>query len=118
MSTTITVACRLKEFGSQILHADGGILCCTNCNVLLDRTRQAMFHHHLEAEHHHSSKRAFNTRLLQNEHAKKQATISSICKKLTESSENCQLVTLELVNAFASTNIPLKKLDQQRCRYD
>ncbi|XP_067875707.1 uncharacterized protein [Heterodontus francisci] len=114
-ATTITAAHRVKEFGSQILHAAGGILFCTSCNVSLDHTRRATVQRHLESESHRSRKRASDTALLENEHAKKQAPDSSL-KKSTESSENSQCVPLELVDAFASANIPLDKLDQPKLR--
>ncbi|XP_067899183.1 CGG triplet repeat-binding protein 1-like [Heterodontus francisci] len=109
-ATTITAAHRVKEFGSQFLHANGRILFCISYNVLLDHTCRAMVQCHLESESHGSRKRA----LLENKHAKKQATISSLFKKLAESSENSQLVTMELVDAFATANISLEKLDRPK----
>ncbi|XP_067894166.1 CGG triplet repeat-binding protein 1-like [Heterodontus francisci] len=115
-ATTITAAHRVKEFGSQILHADGGVLFCKGCSVSLDHMQQATVQGHFESESHRSRKRASNTALLENAHAKKQATVSSLFKKSTESSENCQLVTMELVDAFASANIPLEKLHHPKLR--
>ncbi|XP_067899179.1 CGG triplet repeat-binding protein 1-like [Heterodontus francisci] len=108
----ITAAHRVKEFGSQILL--GGIQFCTSCNVSLDHTLRATVPRRLESESHRSRKRASDTALLENEHAEKQASISSLFKKLTEISENRQLVTMELENAFASANIPLKKLERPK----
>ncbi|XP_067881356.1 uncharacterized protein [Heterodontus francisci] len=97
---------RVKAFGRQVLRADGGILFRSSCNVSLDHTRRAMVQQHLES----------NTALLENEHAKKQAIISSPFKKLTERSENRQLIAVELVDAFASADIPLEKLDHPKLR--
>ncbi|XP_067868695.1 uncharacterized protein [Heterodontus francisci] len=81
-----------------------------------NHTGWATVQHHLESESHHSRKRTSDTALLENEHTKNQATLSSLFKKSTESSENCQLVSLELVDAFASANIPLEKLDHPKLR--
>uniref|UniRef100_H3A0T3 CGG triplet repeat binding protein 1 n=1 Tax=Latimeria chalumnae TaxID=7897 RepID=H3A0T3_LATCH len=101
-STTITAVDRVKEFGSQILNADGGKLFCTSCNILLDHTRRATVQHHLESKSHRSRKRAADSALLGNE------------KKMTESSETCHLATMELVDALASANILLEKLDHPK----
>uniref|UniRef100_H3B847 DUF659 domain-containing protein n=1 Tax=Latimeria chalumnae TaxID=7897 RepID=H3B847_LATCH len=99
-STTITAADRVKEFGSQILNADGGKLFCISCNISLDHTWRATVQRHLESESHRSRKRAADSALLGNEDDK--------------SSETHHLATTELVDAFASANIPLEKLDHPK----
>ncbi|XP_067875313.1 CGG triplet repeat-binding protein 1-like [Heterodontus francisci] len=71
MATAITAAHRVKELGSPILHADGGILFCTSCNVSLDHTGWAMVQRHLQSESHRNRKRAFNIALLENDHTQK-----------------------------------------------
>ncbi|XP_067884655.1 CGG triplet repeat-binding protein 1-like [Heterodontus francisci] len=114
MATTITAAYQMKEFGRQILHADGGIMFCRSFNVSLNHTQQATVQHGLESKNHHSRKRASDTALPENKHANKQTTISSLFQKLTDSSENHQLVTMELVDAFASAHIPLDKPDHPK----
>uniref|UniRef100_H3A8A2 HAT C-terminal dimerisation domain-containing protein n=1 Tax=Latimeria chalumnae TaxID=7897 RepID=H3A8A2_LATCH len=112
-SRTITATDRVKEFGFQILNADGGKLFCTSCNISLDYTRRATVQRHLELEC-HRRKRAADSALLGN--VKKNKTIASLFKKTTESSETRHLATVELVDAFASANIPLEKLDHPKLR--
>ncbi|XP_067894251.1 CGG triplet repeat-binding protein 1-like [Heterodontus francisci] len=112
MVTTITSAHRVKEFGSQILHANGGILFCTSCNVLLVHIWQATIQCHLASESHHSKKRASGTTLLENKHTVNKQRFHLFLRS-QQSSENHQLITTELVDAFARANIQLEKLDHQ-----
>ncbi|XP_067890507.1 CGG triplet repeat-binding protein 1-like [Heterodontus francisci] len=104
----------MKEFGSQILHAVGGILFCTSCNVSLDHTRRSTVQRHLESKSHRS--REYPTPHCWKMNTQKKIIISPLFEKSTESSENRQLVTMELVDTFASSKIPLEKLDHPKLR--
>lgn len=114
-SKNTTADDRAIEFGKNILHADGGKLFCTSCNVSLDHSRRATIQRHLESETHLNKKRAIEKEP-QDGTIKKQKTISSMFKKTTESTESRHLATMELVEAFASANIPLEKLDHPKLR--
>ncbi|KYO48427.1 hypothetical protein Y1Q_0022632 [Alligator mississippiensis] len=89
------------------LHADGDKLFCTTCNLTLDATRKGSINWHLEPEAHVERKAVTEA----DHQKKKQATMSSLFKKTTDSRLASKKAEFSLTEAFAAANILLEKLD-------
>ena len=116
MKKAVNIGCadRVKQYPKGTLHADGGELFCTCCNVTLDHTRKGSIDKHFKTSLHAEKRR------LQDESeqgaVKKQATITGSFKRVTEARDARNIATFELVEAFTAANIPLNKLDHPRLR--
>ncbi|MGH0123714.1 UNVERIFIED_CONTAM: hypothetical protein FKN15_019417, partial [Acipenser sinensis] len=76
---------RVQSYEKGTLHADGGILFCSTCNVSLDHLRNGTIDKHLDSAVHKNKniKLEVQAKQLPN----KQVTITGLFKKSTESGE-------------------------------
>ncbi|XP_052562030.1 uncharacterized protein LOC120427632 isoform X1 [Culex pipiens pallens] len=116
MKTAVKITCveRAKQYPKGTLHADEGQLFCTSCNVTLDHTRKATIDKHLKSQIHIGKVQKQPKDVTHS--VQKQTTVVSAFHKATASRDARNVSQFELVEAFASANIPLYKLDHPKLR--
>ena len=103
---------RARQFPKGTLHADGGKLFCSICNITVDHTRKSTIDRHLKSEQ-HSSKRKLNEEKEDNK-VKRQMTVTSLFDRHTAARDARNVAVFDLVEVWTEANIPLEKLDHPR----
>ena len=113
---SVNISCidRAKQYPRGTLHADGGKLFCTSCNVTIDHTRKGTIDRHLETPSHCAKRRA--TDFACESASKKQCTIIGSFSRQTDAQDARNVAYYELVEACTLANIPLNKLDHPKLR--
>jgi hypothetical protein len=116
MKKAVNVSCtdRAKQYPKGTLHADGGCLFCTSCNITLDHTRKGTIDRHLLTPLHTQKRKSVDE--TNEARTKKQATITGAFKTASEARDARNLAQFELVEAFTAANIPLNKMDHPKLR--
>src|SRR5277367_2065122 len=112
-ATKVSAKDRVKEYSNTNLHESDGFLFCTPCNVQLDHIRKSVIDNHLKSHKHVEKKRKLDESTSAENAEKKlkrQETIHGMFKRQTDTSQATNLIHFEIVEAFASANIPLNKL--------
>lgn len=114
LKTAVNISCneRAAQYPKGTLHADGGKLFCSTCNVTLDHTRKGTIDRHLDIPSHVAKRKLIEEAA--ERVSKKQATISGVFRRMTDARDSRNVVHFELVEAFTAANIPLNKLDHPK----
>lgn len=116
MKAAVNISCadRVKQYPKGTLHADGGLLFCSSCNVTLDHTRKGTIDKHLGSKTHVA---IIGRRKEEPEKVtQKQISVATAFQKGTAARDARNVAQFELVEAFAAANIPMTKLDHPKIR--
>ena len=106
----LTAKDRAREYPT-ILYEDGGLLFCRPCNITINHVRSSTIKDHFACNKHITKKREYDQRNEPETSRKKQATLDSVILSKTESSRARNELLVDVVEAFASANIPLERLN-------
>ncbi|XP_019367613.1 PREDICTED: CGG triplet repeat-binding protein 1-like [Gavialis gangeticus] len=98
---------RARQYPAGTLQADGGRVFCASCSVTLDALRKTNIDRYLESEAHMKWKAVAEAE----SQSKKQATMSSLFKRTTESSLQRHEAAFSPRGGFMAADIPREKVD-------
>src|SRR2546421_10118510 len=101
----VTIFTRQKEYPSEFhyFHIDNGILFCNFCDHSIEWNRKSTIDNHRSSKVHLTNKKLYENKLRTNHQQTLQSSISA--------NEMKKVVIEDLIEAFASTDIPLEKVN-------
>lgn len=112
----VSPATRVLEFGTKLFCVEGTLLMCKVCNVAVDHVRKQSITDHIQSKKHVSRGQKREADVQAGDVPKRQTTMEGCMMRKNASSQANEKVTMDLVKAFMSANIPLEKLDNPQLR--